>query len=152
MQGSPSAVSWGPGRMDVFVRGGGNELAHQWYDHGPWSGWDSYANFAGLTITGSPSVISPEPGHLDVYVRATNGALYHKWFSDNNWSYWDFQGGFIADGSPTAAARGPSDLDVFVLGGEGRSLYVKSYKLGWADYRYLTYSYSGDVTAYYWVP
>src|SRR5690349_19040099 len=61
MQGGPTAVSWGPGRIDVFVRGGGNELSHKWFDNGHWSsGWEDL----GGTMTSSPSVSSPFSGAL----------------------------------------------------------------------------------------
>jgi hypothetical protein len=32
----PGAASWAAGRLDVFVRGGGNQLWHKWYD-GSWN-------------------------------------------------------------------------------------------------------------------
>jgi repeat uncharacterized protein DUF346 len=35
---SDPAVSWGPGRIDVFARGTDNAVYHQFYD-GDWSGW-----------------------------------------------------------------------------------------------------------------
>src|SRR5438477_9204417 len=32
----PAAASWDANRIDVFVRGGGNDLYHKWYDNGTW--------------------------------------------------------------------------------------------------------------------
>jgi hypothetical protein len=142
--GSPSAVSWGPGRLDVFVQGGGHGLAHKWFD-GRWStGWEDLGPY----ITSSPSVASAFPGHLDVYARGGD-ALWHRWFW-GGWSGWDYQGGFIEDGtSPTAASAGPGSLDVFVIGGD-QSLYEKSYRNGWFDFTNL-HVFLSSPRAIYWV-
>jgi hypothetical protein len=34
-------VSWGQGRIDVFVRGPSNHLYRRWYANGRWSGWEN---------------------------------------------------------------------------------------------------------------
>jgi hypothetical protein len=40
LSGSPTAVSWGTGRTDVFVRAADYGIAHKWYANGSWSrGW-----------------------------------------------------------------------------------------------------------------
>ncbi len=36
---SPSVVSWGPGRLDVFVRGTGNHLYSKSWNGTQWSGY-----------------------------------------------------------------------------------------------------------------
>jgi hypothetical protein len=129
--GSPTAISWGPGRTDVFVHGGANGLAHKWFAQGSWSsGWDDL----GPCMTTSPSVASAGVGHLDVYVRGCDGALWHKFTAAGGWSDWDWQGGFLVDGtSPTATSAGSGNLDVFVLGLDGT--FQKSYNYGWAAFR-----------------
>jgi len=72
MQGNPAAVSWGPGRVDVFVRGGGNELDHKWFDNGHWSsGWE---NVGGNTI-GSPAVLSWRSGFFALFIWNANHGL-----------------------------------------------------------------------------
>ena len=129
LQGSPTAISWGPGRTDVFVRAN-NELNHKWFANGTWSvGWENLGPY----ITSSPSVASAGPGHLDVYARGGDGALWHRWFS-SYWSAWESQGGFIADATgPTAASSGPGNLDVFVTGGD-QYLWQKSYNYTWGPF------------------
>ena len=51
--GSPVAVSWGPGRIDVFhfaETRGGPALYHTWFDNGSWGPWEQLflANNTGL--------------------------------------------------------------------------------------------------------
>ena len=36
----PAPVSWGPGRSDVFARGGDNAFWHKWLTGSAWSGWE----------------------------------------------------------------------------------------------------------------
>jgi hypothetical protein len=145
MQGSPAAVSWGPGRIDVFARGGGSDLAHKFFDDGRWSPWESLGN----QITASPAVISTGPQQLNVFARGTDGALYHRWFGAA-WYDWEYLGGYLVDGlAPAPAARDPYNLDVFVLG-LGSSVYKKSYSFGWRDYTYQYLSYTQGITALYW--
>ena len=145
MQGSPAAVSWGWGRIDVFARGGGSDLSHKYFGGGRWSRWETLGGY----ITASPAVVSTGPQQLSVYVRGGDGALYHRWFG-NGWFGWDYLGGYLVDGvAPAPAARDPYNLDVFVLG-TGSSVYKKSYSFGWQDYTYQYLSYTSAITALYW--
>jgi len=145
--GSPTAISWGLGRTDVFVQGGAHGLAHKWFDRGAWStGWEDLGPY----ITSSPSVASATSGHLDVYARGGDGALWHRWYA-GGWSGWDYQGGFIEDGtSPTATSAGRGNLDVFVLGGD-QYLYEKSFRNNWwFDFANL-HEFLSTPRAIYWV-
>jgi hypothetical protein len=54
--GSPAAVSWGPGRIDLFAWGSSNELEHLWYD-GSNGGWHPSENLGG-NLGGNPTVSS----------------------------------------------------------------------------------------------
>jgi hypothetical protein len=44
--GSPVAVSFGPGRLDVFLRQTDAHLRHYWGDGTTWWGWESFADTA----------------------------------------------------------------------------------------------------------
>src|SRR5262249_57024619 len=78
MQGAPGAVSWGSGRTDVFVRGGGDELDHKWFDNGHWSsGWE---NLGGIMTT-APVAASHGLGQWDVFTRGTDAGLWDAWFA-----------------------------------------------------------------------
>ena len=136
LSGSPSAVSWGPGRTDVFVRAANVGLAYKSFVNGHWSGWlDTGAN-----VNSSPSVASMASGRLDVFARsAINSHLMHLWFANGYMSLWEDLGGVLANWSdfpPQASSREPYTLDVFVEGSDGVSWYQKSYFGGWYDYQY----------------
>jgi hypothetical protein len=68
LKSGPNAVSWGPGRIDVFVRAGDNALWHLTYGEGSWWDWESL----GGELTSDPDVCSMGPNHLDVFVRGTD--------------------------------------------------------------------------------
>jgi hypothetical protein len=112
MQGAPAAISWGSGRIDVFVRGGGGELVHKWFD-GHWSGW----NDMGGVLTSNIAVASANPGHVEVFVYGTDQSLWHQWGDGTNWTGWLFLGrNYPAGTSPTATSRGVGNMDVFAFG------------------------------------
>ena len=66
---APSAVSWSPGRIDVFMLGCDNHLKHIWFQSGT-SGWDDW----GCCISTAPSAISIAASSLDVFAEDTSGA------------------------------------------------------------------------------
>ena len=136
LSGSPSAVSWGPGRTDVFVRAANVGLAYKTFANGHWSGWQD----TGANINSSPSVASMAPNRLDVFARsAINSHLMHLWFASGYMSLWEDLGGVLAgwsDFPPQATSREPFTLDVFVEGSDGVSWYEKSYFGGWYDFQY----------------
>jgi len=120
LRSQPAAVSWAPGRLDVFARGADDALWHILYAGGRWSGWERL----GGVISSAPAVASWAPGRLDVFARGGNDALYHKQFvSGTGWSAWTNRGGVISS-SPTVAAWGSNRLDVFARGGDN-AIYHK---------------------------
>ncbi|HZI08985.1 MAG TPA: M12 family metallopeptidase [Myxococcus sp.] len=108
---SPAAVSWGPGRLDVFVRGADSTLMHKWYDNNTWSAWESL----GGCLAHAPAVSSWGAGRLDVFVSNCEGVIYHKWFDANGWSAWENMGATSHDG-PAAVSWGPGRVDLFIRG------------------------------------
>lgn len=127
MQGNPAAVSWGSGRVDVFVRGGGNEMDHKWFDNGQWSsGWE---NLGGI-LTSSPGVTSRRGGDLVVFVRNTNNGISDRAFDDGSWGSW-----FNADsntlGSSPTTATGPIYLNEMALDPSGNLVYINSILPSW---------------------
>ncbi len=107
---SPAAVSWGPGRLDVFVRGVDNQLHHKWYDGNAWSGWEGL----GGCLSDAPAASSWGAGRIDVFVRGCDGVIYHKWF-EGGWSAWESMGASSYDG-PAAVSWGPGRVDLFIRG------------------------------------
>jgi repeat uncharacterized protein DUF346/IPT/TIG domain-containing protein len=107
----PTAVSWGPGRIDVFARGPNADLWHKWWE-GQWSGWESL----GGSLARGADVASWGPGRLDVFARGSDQTLHHKWY-DGKWSGWESLGGGLTS-DPSAVSWGPGRLDVFARGAD----------------------------------
>jgi Repeat of unknown function (DUF346) len=153
-QGPVGAISWGPGRIDVFMEGPNNELEHKWFDNGQWSsGWE---NLGGI-LTSPPVIASPGPGLLIVMTRGTDGHLWVKWFDSNlGWGDWGDVGCCLAGDAnvansvaATSTSTGaslhpphPSNLDAFAFViGTQHDLYYKNWRQnragGWTDWLYL---------------
>jgi C1A family cysteine protease len=106
----PSAVSWGPNRIDVVARGTDSAVWHRWWDGSSWQGWESL----GGTIQGGPAICSWASGRLDMFAVGTDHRMYHKWYQ-GGWSAWESLGGqFSSD--PCAVSWGPNRIDVFARG------------------------------------
>jgi hypothetical protein len=107
----PAAVSWAPGRIDVFVVGADQALWHRASLNGAWSAWES----RGGQLTSSPAVSSWAPGRLDVFGRGIDGALWHQFFDNGAWSPWEPLGGALT-GGPAAMSSSQGRIDAFVAG------------------------------------
>lgn len=105
-----AAVSWGPGRVDLFARGVDGTLEHKYYN-GRWSQWQSL----GGVIVGAPAASTWGAGRIDVFTRGTDNAVHHMSFSSNTWSAWESLGG-ATNAAPAAASWGANRIDVFVRG------------------------------------
>jgi hypothetical protein len=68
-------ASWGPNRLDVFVRSTDNAMWHKWWANS-WSGWESL----GGTLTSDPAAVSWGPNRIDTFVKGADNALWHKWW------------------------------------------------------------------------
>lgn len=111
---APAAVSWAPGRTDVFARGTDGALYHRFSIAGTWSIWESL----GGGLNDAPAVTSAGPGRLDVVVRGTDDGLWRKSYANGAWSNWSSLGG-IATSAPAVAAADVNHLAVFVRGTDG---------------------------------
>jgi hypothetical protein len=81
---SPSAVSWAPGRIDVFAQGCDYQLWHIYNDHG-WHNWEVTPG-SGF-MNGIPSAASNGPGRLDVAVPDFSGHVWDASYNNGSWSY-----------------------------------------------------------------
>jgi hypothetical protein len=129
---SPNAVSWGPGRLDVFAVGLDLQLLHWWYDERliirrGWSRWSGPEQLGGA-LASNPTAVSLGPGLLDIFwIDASTGQLAHISY-DGGWSAPQLLGGnllpqfyavdFPANPTPfpasvSAVSMGPGLLDVF---------------------------------------
>jgi len=109
--GSPAAVSWSRGRIDVVARGSasGSPLIHKWIDGGNWSGWETL----GGALSSNPAIASFGQGRLDVFYRGASGALLTQWFDSGAWHTESSLGGTFI-GAPGAVSWGGQRIDVVV--------------------------------------
>ncbi len=106
----PDAVSWAQGRIDVVVRGAGNDIYHKIYDNGAWGGFNS---IGGDSTTG-PSICSWDVGRLDVFCRGADGNLMHRgYIQGTGWLDWQNMGGDL-EASPDAVSWGSGRIDVVI--------------------------------------
>ncbi len=147
LSSGPGIASWGPGRLDIFVRGSDNALWHKFYASSfGWSGWSSL----GGQLAADPAAISWGPGRLDIFAQGTDNALWHIYYDAANggWSNWISHGGTIASG-PDVASWGPGRLDVFVRGTDN-TLQHMYYSSGWSGWSSLGGSLASDPAAVAW--
>lgn len=122
--GDPTVVSWGPGRLDVFVRGADNKLWQRSTDDGGanWTIWFKTLGDDGVLASG-PDASSRGPGRLNLVVVGTDGVLYERFYESGQWN-----GAWLPHGSPPVAIVGDptvvsSDsvrVDVFVRGADDK--------------------------------
>jgi len=123
-QGNPAVVSWNVTRVDVFARGGGNELEHMWRDlnDGTPAFWHDWENLGG-NLTSSPSAASGgQTGYLAVAGRNADNGLSFIQFNNGAWSSWaDIDSNSMS--SAPAVAVTPTYIHVFALDPSGLPVY-----------------------------
>lgn len=139
MGGSPHAISWGYGNLDVFWRGTDNGLWHMWYSNG-WQG-PQFLGGAG-TMASDPYPVSWGPGHIDVFWKGTDGNLWHAWYL-GGWSGPQSLGDGPLAGAPQPVSAGYGHIDVFWRGTDS-ALWEAVYSVGWSGPIGLGGSMSGD--------
>jgi hypothetical protein len=107
----PGAVSWGPDRLDVFVRGADNALWQNSWATG-WTGWKTL----GGALTSGPDAASLGPNRISLFTLGANGSLFELTY-DGGWGSWVPFGGQWAS-SPAATSR-RGGLEVFERGTDG---------------------------------
>lgn len=124
-----TVVSGGPGRLDIFARGGDFTLRHRTYENGGWvSDWQNL----GGSLASPPVAVSRGPNQVDVLaVNHADGALIHRWWDGSIWNEWESASiavkpkvGFVT--TPSVTAWGVGRLDVATLGNDG-----VLYHFGW---------------------
>jgi hypothetical protein len=164
----PTAVSWGPNRLDVFAVGSDNALWHISFD-GNASGWASWESLGGALSgrddfysNSAPSAVSWAPGRLDVFAIGSDKKLYHWWLSGSAWSNESLEGSLLSAG-PSAVSSGPNQLDVFTFGPDSAGSQVLWHisfdgntSAGWSSWEILdgatTYFAPSPPSAVSWAP
>jgi hypothetical protein len=115
--GSPVAVSWASGRLDIFGRGTDGQYYHKAYDNGWHPSQLTWENLGG-SFASSPAAVSWGPNRLDVFGEGTDRQYYHKAWGGSAWSSWTSIGGSFR-GPPVAVSWSAERLDVFGHGSDG---------------------------------
>jgi hypothetical protein len=134
----PAAVSWGSGRIDVFVRGGGDAIYHKYYVSG--TGWlpdgptGRFESLGGVSEYG-PGAASYMVNRLDAFCVATDDSLQHRYWDGNSWNptpHWEDLGGGLTS-SAAAVSWDTNRIDVVCRGGQNH-IYHKYWTRsgGWA--------------------
>jgi hypothetical protein len=129
----PVVVSWGSGRLDVFVRLSSDKIGHRALQSGTWtpsSGWEDL----GGSTTGEPSVVSWGPNRLDLVARGSDGAVHRKAWVGSWWpspTSWSTLGGATTD-SPTIVSWGVDRLDIIARGTDGSVQYKNWNGTAWS--------------------
>ena len=116
----PAAASWGPGHIDLFVRGADQALWHKTYDNG----WGEWENLGGV-LASDPAAVSWGHGRIDVFAQGADNQLWHKAFTAGAWTGWESLGGVLTS-APAACTTGTGLLGV-VVRGPGNMLYAIAY-------------------------
>ncbi len=135
IKGAPAVVSWGPGRLDVFVRGADDKLWQRFSTSGgtTWSAWLKPVGDQGVLGSG-PDVATWGPNRLDVFVRGTDGGVYQRTWDGASWGRdWLGRGTppALTSGAPATASWGPGTLDLFVRDSNGKLWQTFLGSSGW---------------------
>ena len=69
----PECVSWGPNRIDCFVRGTDDALWTNSWNGSRWRGWESL----GGRLEEKPECVSWRLNRIDCFARGADGAMRH---------------------------------------------------------------------------
>lgn len=113
----PTAVSWGPGRLDVFARGPDNQLDQWLYQLGSYG--DRWLHvrprLADVKLRGTPAVTASKLNSIEIFTRDANNSLRLLFHNDGVWSNWQNFGPTLTS-SPASASPVPGEVHVFFRG------------------------------------
>ena len=126
--GKPAISTWGPNRLDIFVRGSDSHLYWRNLSGTTWSAWSSL----GGNIADQPAAVSWGANRVDVFSRGSGNDLQHIYYSNGTWSNWESLGLSISLG-PAVSSWGANRLDVFAKSSTGNNLIHRWYSNGWQN-------------------
>jgi hypothetical protein len=125
---APSVVSWGPGRLDVMVRGQDEAMYWSSWQDGTWN--LSWTRIDGV-LRSAPACTSRRVTSLDCFALDTRGQVSQIIYEGERWSGWAPIPGGLGTSSPVATSWRGERVDVFVRGSSGR-LYQSTWNRGGA--------------------
>jgi hypothetical protein len=127
LSSAPAAVSWEPGRLDVFARAAADGSLQHW----SWDGATWASDNLGGNLSSAPAAVSWAPGRLDVFARAAaDGSLQHWSWDGAVWAS-DNLGGILGPGV-VADSWAPVRLDVFARAADGNLRHWSWDGMTWA--------------------
>ncbi len=158
--GTPEAVSWGPNRIDIFMRGGDNnpqtdaftsmQLWHLYWNGSSWN-WQQVGSNG---LSSHPVAVTWGPNRLDVFLLESNGLISH-WFGSDQITAFET---VPADNGPPAflpemkaISTSSGNLDLYAVGTD-KVLYHSHYNsFGvWTDWDNLGGQVVGTPTVTTW--
>ena len=109
----PAPVSWGVGRLDVFVRGTDDAIWDRWYDNNTWQ-WTNLGGFTTTDPSAAASSSSPGSGMIHVAERDVSQSLSVATYT-GSWNGWVHCIGGQLAAEPADVSSG-SNQQVFVEG------------------------------------
>ncbi|KAL8923248.1 MAG: hypothetical protein Q9172_003190 [Xanthocarpia lactea] len=152
---SIAVSTWGPHRLDIFCKGHGGELMHQYYDGSQWQPSAGSLESLGGSLAGSPSVVSWGENRLDIFGVTGSGEVAHLYWDGHQWSKWEtFEnsyGEFFGTRIALAVTSwGENRLDIYGVASE-YLLYHKYWDGSqWSDWEYLGWQRLEGVAATSW--
>lgn len=138
------AVSWGPGRVDLFTKDIDGDVIHKWSNNDEWfSGSEILGRVPAAYIGGS--VVSWGVGQLTYFTLSDSNQLVDISFSNGRWSAWEMQDIPIRAFNISVSTWGPGTFEVYVGTTPEQTLLHKKYNNGWSDWEEL----SGPTTFVY---
>jgi hypothetical protein len=118
---APTAVSWGPDRIDLFAIANDHAVwTREWDPIHKWTEWGSLGTAGGgFQDFSSPAVASWKPDRLDVFAIDGEGFLWTKVWDPSIQSHWIEWKKIVVAGTeplgsnPAAVSWGPNRIDVF---------------------------------------
>jgi hypothetical protein len=125
---APASVSNGPGRIEVFVRGGNGAIWRRTFT----TSWGAWTSLGGVS-TSAPSATSRGANRLDVFMRGAQGQVYHRSYSGTAWSAWTSLGG-TAISAPAAVAPNSTRIDLWTRGTDNALWHNVWQAAGWSGW------------------
>jgi hypothetical protein len=110
-----AAVSWGPGRIDLFTIGADRDLVHRSFRDGVWGEPESL----GGRLASAPAATAWAIDELEVFAIHDDGQLWNRYWDGVSWHDWEPMGGELT-GDPAASSWSADRIDVFAPGRDGR--------------------------------
>jgi len=121
----PSAVARMQDQLDVFRTNDDGRVSTAWWHAGnDWVGWPPIGGF--FPPAAPVTSVARTANNLDLFICGNDGRVYTSWwYTGANWSgvndNWRSIGGFFPPGAEVSAvARTGNNLDLFVVGNDGR--------------------------------